>query len=277
MQSLQQLNQIFEAAFPDIVSEPPLLIRASEDSKVGQFKGHKNSVGFLAGYSCRWMTPFCYGECYTERGQAGMDIARTFRAENTWALFAYLLAGDCEGLTQNFSTLIQKSVDQYHRRLAKTEDAKERRALESAGSMWRWMWSGDLVDATHAMAVRDSTAMHPDTTAWIYTRSFHLLQFLEPVPSNLTVWLSEDRDNTQQADRFASQFPWVRRTTLNPEESVPSTGVICPENTGKYPVIGACARCKICSHSTADEVHFIAKPMAGYRRSVNETLLTIAA
>ena len=56
MQSLQDLFQIFEAAFPDIVSEPPFLIQASEDSKVGQFKGHKNSVGFLAGYSCSWMT-----------------------------------------------------------------------------------------------------------------------------------------------------------------------------------------------------------------------------
>ena len=277
MQSLQQLYQIFEAAFPDIVSEPPLPIRASLDSKVGQFKGHKNSVGFLAGYSCSWMTPFCYGECYTERGQAGMDTAYQFRARNTWALFAHLLAGDCEGLTQSFSTLIQKSVDQYHRRLAKTEDAKERRALESAGSMWRWMWSGDLVDATHAMAVRDSTAMHPDTTAWIYTRSFHLLQFLEPVPSNLTVWLSEDDDNAQMAEGFASEFPWARRTTLTSEEAVPSTGIICPENVGKYPVVGACARCKICSHSTADEVHFIAKPKAGYRRSVNETLLHIAA
>ena len=119
------------------------------------------------------------------------------------------------------------------------------------------------------MAVRDSTAMHPDTTAWIYTRSFHLLQFLEPVPSNLTVWLSEDDDNAQMAEGFASEFPWVRRTTLTSEEAVPSTG--------KYPVVGACARCKICSHSTADEVHFIAKPKAGYRRSVNETLLHIAA
>ena len=127
MQSLQQLYQIFEAAFPDIVSEPPLPIRASEDSKVGQFKGHKNAVGFLAGYSCSWMTRFCYGECYTERGQAGMDAAYRFRTKNTWALFAHLLAGDCEGLTQNFSTLIQKPVDQYHRRLAKAEDGRRKR------------------------------------------------------------------------------------------------------------------------------------------------------
>mgnify|MGYP001499924738 CR=1 FL=1 len=49
MQSLKQLYQIFEAAFPDIVSEAPLVIRASEDSKVGHFKGHKNSVGILQG------------------------------------------------------------------------------------------------------------------------------------------------------------------------------------------------------------------------------------
>ena len=349
MKTTQQLYEAFAAAFPDIVSEPPPLIRASADSKVGQFKGHKNSVGFLAGYSCSWMTLLCYLMCYTERGQAGMDNAYLFRAWNTWALFAYLLKGDVDGLARNFSSLITHANKQYHNRLkpdhqieiAKAErfisNAKRRykkkidqlktevgygkhgrhhmeqwgpdihliemerdkkinerveliktlqekiyvqRALRAAGPMWRWMWSGDLVDATHAMAVRKASAMHPNTTAWIYTRSFHLLQFLEPVPRNLTVWLSEDEENTEIAQQYYKQFPWARRTTLtNEDDPTPSTGIICPENAGKFrTVIGACAKCKICSHGTKEEVHFInKKSKSTYRRPASETLLQITA
>lgn len=277
MKTTQQLYEVFAAAFPDIVSEPPPLIRASTDSKVGQFKGHKNSVGLLAGYSCSWMTKLCYSMCYTERGQAGMNNAYLFRAWNTWGLFAYLLKEDVDGLARNFSSLITESVRQYRNEIKKATDPT---ALIKAGHMWRWMWSGDLVDATHAMAVRDASAMHPDTTTWIYTRSFHLLQFLEPVPRNLTVWLSEDEENTKIAQQYYTQFPWARRTTLNNEDDpIPSTGTICPENAGKYrTVIGACAKCKICSHSTADEVHFInKKSKSTYRRPASEMLLQIAA
>ncbi len=283
MQSLQDLYEIFEAAFPDIVSEPPFLIQASEDSKVGQFRGHKNSVGFLAGYSCSWMTKMCYGKCYTERGRSGQDIAYMFRARNTWALFECLLRKDLEGLTDRFSDLIQFSHDQYNRKekalkKKRTKDSKKiLKDMLRAGPMFRWMWSGDLVDAIHAMAVRDSSARHPEVTSWIYTRSFHLLQHLEPVPPNLTVWLSEDQDNMTIAEGYAKAFPWVRRTTLTKLEDVPSTGVTCPENTGALPVERACARCQLCSHARVKEVNFIAADINTYRRDTNPALLQIAA
>ena len=61
-------------------------IAASSASKIAQFKGHKNSVGFMPVQTCPFATNACKNVCYVEQ-TFRYPAVKTALSNNTKALF----------------------------------------------------------------------------------------------------------------------------------------------------------------------------------------------
>ena len=286
MLALSILYDQFVKAYPQIVAESPTLLKASCDSKIGLWKSHKNSVGFLAGYACPAATAFCLTMCYTLFGQAAMDSSDRVKARNTWVLLMHLIDGNVEALVEQFKRLIQFSVDQHERKVANLkkekqrksftdEDAKLLRRMVKQGPLWRWMWSGDVVNEDHAIAVVEASCAFPDVEMAIYTRSFHLLDILSARPDNLIVWLSGDPANINHMRQAHNKHPWTRVAVIKDPDDITDSDFVCPEHTGKFELKSACAKCRICYRDTKID-HLIFKNSKrenrAYMRPVSDDL-----
>ena len=228
------------------------------------FKGHRNAAGFLAFYTCPGATQECMACCYTEGGQAGMPIAKDFRAQNTHALLQLCRRRAVRKLSDQLGCLMDDAHAQYERRLAKASDRELRRLRR--GSLFRHNWSGDLLDETHATALHRCTEARPHIQTWVYTRSFHLLPLLDPPPPNMTVWLSDDRDNWEEAEKAQQRYPWSKRATLVERWEVAGSDLICPklryrdgETTTALAATEACPICRICA-KPSDKVERVVFP-----------------
>jgi hypothetical protein len=231
-------------------------LRGSSVSAVAQFKGHENSVGFLPIKTCPGATKGtggCTDVCYARHGRSRMPTVKQQLERNTRILLAHCEQENERELTSDLLRLIDRAAEQFRRR--KTIEAEVRtplfRQLHTRGSLFRFQWAGDLVDATHARAIRATCEKRPDTTCWLYTRSFHLLEHLGPPPSNLVVWLSMDEVNEAQARSTNHRYRWTKIARMQTEP----IGLVCPKYTG-LPTEQACARCGICYHSTATSITF---------------------
>ena len=72
---------------------------------------------------------------------------------------------------------------------------------------FRWHNSGDIVSIEHAVFVREVCVNAPSVPFWIYTRSFpYILPLLDPLPKNLVINLSADKDNYSEAFRLHRRF-----------------------------------------------------------------------
>jgi hypothetical protein len=255
-----KLYDEFITHYPEVVKENPDEFKASCDSKVRQFKSHKNSIGFLAGYSCPMATLLCLSVCYTQRGFSGLPASEKFKAHNTWVLFKYLKEGDVGAIIERLKRVVEFADRQYARRLAKLEkmehrsedDQKEYRQMVRSGSIFRWQWSGDVVDANHARAIVEVSKLFPEVQFWLYTRTFDILGTLEDKSDNLMVWLSVDADNKENAEVAHASHPWTQKAVMQTRAEV-TNEVICPEQNGKIEIEKACARCMICPSVTFKE------------------------
>ena len=237
----------FHGAYPTLRKSPS--IQASCDSAVAQFPGHLNSVGFLALFTCPGATAQCATVCYSEGGQSGMPVAKDLRARNTQVLLDLCRKGAVRQLSDQLGHLMDRAHAQYERRLQRAT-GREARHLQR-GSLFRHNWSGDLLDATHAKAVVRAVAARPHISSWLYTRSFHLLEYLQPPPPNLTVWISEDEGNRKQAEKMGRRYPWALRASMVTEAD--AGDLVCPKLRyrpgARTPVLSyqhACATCQIC-------------------------------
>ena len=296
--ALSTLYEQFVKDYPQIVAESPTDLKASCDSKIGLWKDHKNSVGFLAGYSCPAATAFCITMCYTLFGQAAMDSSDRAKARNTWVLLMHLIDGNIEGLVEQFKRLIQFSVDQHERKIVNLKKARQRstfsvwshnsrrgvfsdrdetllRRMVKQGPLWRWHWSGDVISEDHAVAIVEASCAFPDVEMAIYTRSFHLLDLLSARPDNLIVWLSGDPANLDQLREAHKAHPWARLATIKDPDDITDSDFVCPEHTGKFELKSACAKCRICYRDTKIENLIFKnskKVVQTYKRPVSDDL-----
>ena len=258
--AFHKLYDEFVTQYPEIVKENPDEFKASCDSKVRQFKSHKNSIGFLAAYSCPMATLLCISVCYTQRGFSGLPNSERVKAQNTWVLFKYLIEGNVEAIVERLSRVVEVADNQYNRRLNKLEKMSERTADEQkeyrqmirSGSLFRWQWSGDVVDANHARAIVEVTKAFPTVSFWLYTRTFNVLPTLADKGDNMQVWLSIDAENKEHGDAAHSSHPWTQRAVMQTKSEV-TDEVVCPAQNNKLEVEKACARCMICPSVTFKE------------------------
>ena len=231
-------------------------LRGSSVSAVAQFKGHENSIGFLPIKTCPGATHGdggCTDVCYARHGRSRMPTVREQLQRNTQILLSYCEQENERHLTNDLLRLVDRAAEQHRRR--KAIEARSQtalyRQLKARGPLFRFQWAGDLVDETHARAIRTTCEKRPDTTCWLYTRSFHLLEHLGPPPSNLVVWLSMDAINEAEARAARRRYRWTRVARMQIEP----IGLVCPKYTG-LPTEQACARCGICYDSTATSITF---------------------
>jgi len=250
------------------------MIKASCDSKVRQFATHKNSVGHTAIGGCAEPTDGeggCIPVCYA-------DKLANFRP-NVNALLEHNLslikkAKGKEEIKKLLRPPIQNSEDQYNRRASRLE-GREHKSLTRRGHIFRYQWSGDVISIEHAKAIREAADDFPDTTFWIYTRTWWAVKVLLGA-KNLIVNLSVDPVNEKimhsiwkGLHRYKNlRNTWMASTDASQAlDTAPSwmgtshrSLVICPENTKKLELEGACHRCGLCLHKDNKyDVVFITK------------------
>ena len=195
MQSFDDLAAKFSEDFLGVHCEGGHL-EASYDSAVAQFRNHQNSVGFLPVYTCpgaTWGATGCGPLCYARHGRGQMTSTIERLARNTAVLIDHCRRGDVKGLTSEFLFLLDHVERQYQNRLARESgDPQSRlyRLLRQRGPLFRFHWAGDFLHEVHARAIRSACERRPHIQCWAYTRSFHLLSALRPLPGNLRLWLS---------------------------------------------------------------------------------------
>ncbi len=134
-----------------------------------------------------------------------MRLAKDLRARNTHALLELCRKRAVRKLSDELGRLMDDAHAQYVQRLRCAEGKQYRRLRR--GSIFRHNWSGDLIDETHGRAVHRAVSQRPHIASWLYSRSLHLVKHLEPAPSNLTVWISDDGCNQASAERILQRHP----------------------------------------------------------------------
>ena len=212
-------------------------IAASSASKIAQFKGHKNSVGFMPIQTCPFSTESCTKVCYVEQTFRYPAVKKALQ-QNTNILFSLdQTTQTTHRLMAQLRGLVWKSLRQRERRLAKLDkQSKEYKRLKQRGHIFRWQWSGDVVSASHALAIAMVCKEFPATRFWLYTRSFPYVKHLVGL-DNLHVDLSVDRDNHIQAILTHQNYPTTKLAWMG---EGPAEAVTCPATNGKLNGAGAC-------------------------------------
>jgi hypothetical protein len=110
--------------------------------------------------------------------------------------------------------------------------------------------SGDFYSQWYVQVWTKVVAGRPNVRFWAYTRSFHLDFYKLVVQSNFELWASTDDYNKIQAEEFVKRYsdnkvkhaygPWKHN------EPIPNNSFVCPVNTKKLKVEGACEKCMLC-------------------------------
>ena len=134
---------------------------------------------------------------------------------------------------------------------------------KSAEKLFRIHWDGDFFNEEYTRAWRTAIERHPVVRLWVYTRSVfavHILLGLE----NLGLYFSTDSDNYETATDLSREPGVMLAYLANPfeegkaglREAIGKTGVPCPENNRKLPMIStkgsACVTCGQCIFNRND-------------------------
>ena len=246
-------------------------IKASCDSKVRQFRSHKNSVGHMVGREsggCPDATGLCESACYVQSTFRYPAVKKILQ-EN---LNALLNCEKVEEYVNLLEPLVESSLQQYARARKRSKKllsrdekgrfktpTKEERVkhelLLRRGHIFRWHWAGDILNLEHAKAIKIIADLHPETKFWIYTRTWWATGVMRDT-ENLHVYLSVDAENSQIMRKAKENFPWVKLAFMTPEKlNLPQT-VTCPATNGKLETEGACQACTIC-YNTDKNVEFL--------------------
>ncbi len=242
-------------------------MKGSDNSKVRMFKGHLNSTGHMVGkkYGCPEATQSeegCEEPCYV------LKIAKQWPSVKDKITDAYLELKECKTTEEYYAVIqptVQKSYDQYLRRLKKKDiDPKELRRLKQRGHIFRHHWAGDVISIEHAKAIAQIAKDYPDTTFWIYTRTWWAVGAMRHI-KNLAVYLSVDNVNESMMLKLRQEMPDVGLALLKEEGEDKTdkklwrnehkrTIVTCPATNGRLKSDGACVTCGACYNSTIDVV-----------------------
>lgn len=204
----------------------------------------RNTFGLPSGvqFSCPGATSVCNGVCYA--GKLELQYPNVLKSLlHNWDVLATATYAD---MVRMLSNMISEFV---------TESTKW-----DAPLLFRVHYDGDMYSMAYAMAWREVMKAYPNVTFWLYTRSFSFVHLFETV-GNVTVYLSIDTDNANDALKCYRENPWVMLASLAQTfdeakailtDTFGAKSVRCPEVNGGIPLISdrgsACVRCGLCIH-----------------------------
>lgn len=198
-----------------------------------------NAFGLPAMDSCPEFTEWCRKVCYA------FNLQRLYTNVDNLVRHNLNILKECGANVARMVELLVTMVESV-----KWDDAVK---------VFRWHWDGDVFSLPYAHAIAETARRTPDVQHWLYTRSFGFVGALVNVP-NLTVYLSVDRFNADEAKRTLALYPsllvaacgdtWDESEELM-RAVVGRNAPRCPELTHKIPLVtpsgeGACVACGLC-------------------------------
>lgn len=206
----------------------------------------KNSIGHRHGRAfggCADSTPSCESACYVD---AVLNLYKAVSAvllRNLSIISALSTEDHWQDLSAKYVVLLRKSL-------------KAQQRVGVAVPIFRWHWSGDVINEWHARAIAHAAAQVPDLQQWIYTRSFFALPILCEA-RNMRVLFSADRDNAAIANTVRSLYSDVQIAWLDDDakRTYNDDALVCPASKQVNVVSnprsasgnsGICAKCLAC-------------------------------
>ena len=234
-------------------------LKRSKDRKVtnsvtasGNARG-ANSFGLPSGkaFSCPGATSVCETVCYAGKLERIYSGVRNV-LEHNWNMLK-----DADLFTMR--ELLSDMISDFRAESVKRGDSLD----------FRIHWDGDFFSETYAAAWAFVIGANSDIRFWVYTRSFFAIPYLADLP-NLTVYLSVDSDNINEAKATRNEYPtvkwaWLGNSFAEGNADMPKIDkrYNCPENAGRIPLItdkgSACIRCGICPAGRGDVVFSVTK------------------
>ena len=228
-------------------------LKRSNDRKVtnavspnGKTPTIANTFGLPAGkaYSCPGATSVCESVCYAGK------LERVYKGVRATLVHNWDLLKNADGATM--VNLINEMIEEFK------QDCDKRNAKK----LFRIHWDGDFFNDTYTHAWKTVIDNHPDIQFWVYTRVASAAGILKGI-DNLSLYFSTDGDNRETAKVLSEQgiklaylsttFDLGRQDML---ELVGKSGVKCPENNKKIPLISkqgsACVTCGQCVYERND-------------------------
>ena len=228
-------------------------LKRSNDRKVtnavspnGKTPTIANTFGLPAGknYSCPGETSICSKVCYAGK------LERIYKGVRDTLVHNWDLLKNADGPTM--VNLINEMIEDFK------QDCNKRNAKK----LFRIHWDGDFFNDTYTHAWKTVINNHPDIQFWVYTRVSNAATILKGI-DNLSLYFSTDGDNRETAKVLSSEgiklaylsttFDLGRQDML---ELVGKSGVKCPENNKKIPLISkqgsACVTCGQCVYERND-------------------------
>lgn len=224
-----------------------------------------NAFGLPALISCPGATETCSAICYAANLERVFTSAGALVLRNWHALQS--MGDDIETMAKWLGDMLAEYV-----RLA---------TMRGEQLLFRIHWDGDFFSVAYAAAWALVCHRFPMVKFWAYTRTFRGAVNVVPTLANvlnLTLYLSVDEHNADDAVPVLAEFPTVHAAVLadtsdDAAELLQRIGrnraPVCPENVGRMPLVtdpdrrsrpaavgttgrGACAACRLCVDGVAD-------------------------
>lgn len=204
----------------------------------------RNTFGLPSGvqFSCPGATAACEPVCYAGKLELQYPNVRTSLMHNWDTLRSATYAEMVSMLSAMVSDFVAESTKW------------------GAPMVFRIHYDGDLYSMAYAMAWGEVIEMYPSVQFWLYTRSFQYVHLFKDI-ENLTVYLSVDNVNANDALKCYRENPWVLLAALDDTFDKAKAiltdvfgvkSVRCPEVNGAIPLVSpegsACVRCGLCIH-----------------------------
>lgn len=224
-------------------------LRRSEDRKVAVSlteSGNvrvKNSFGIPAGtaYSCPMATSICGKVCYAAKTERFRKDSGRLVMHN-WSLLSTASKPVMVDLLDAMITEFEAECDKHTRK------------GKHAPKEFRIHWDGDFFSNDYADAWRVVVERHPDTRFWAYTRvPYAALQFVGL--ENMAIYFSADSVNKGLVPSMKAagvRIAALGETFAEARDIAGGPAGICPEQTGKVELTGACANCRLCIDGNID-------------------------
>jgi hypothetical protein len=222
-------------------------LKLSVNSKVKFSKNHRNSFGLTYGLPKDGGT--C---CGATKGAGGcLDVIDGHKRQTCYvAKIVQIYKATGKVLLDNTEQLLGKSREEMAEVLRNTV-AQFVKDSPAEQRYFRIHWSGDFFSEDYARAWAQVISEFPLVRFWVYTRSFHLVQYLVDQP-NLSVYLSIDPVNEKTGYAVYELYkdkPNLGLAWLGDNPPANYRWVTCPETSGilkNTKERGACAKCRLC-------------------------------
>lgn len=265
MQLAWETNNVFTVEIAEtttLMELHMLTLKRSTDRKTanlstpnGKQAKIKNAFGLPAGkeFSCPGMTSVCGKICYAGKLEKLFPGFRNVM-EHNWN---QVKDASYDELVEGIDSIIKDFIADCDK--------------WDAEKLFRIHHDGDMFNVLYAKAWATVIKNNPDVKFWLYTRSYtkelNIVPFFAGL-DNVSLYLSVDTDNANEAMKVKKDNPWVKLAGLGEtfDKAAALVKVIsgrnsvarCPELNGALPLIttdgGACSVCNLCVEGRGDVV-----------------------